>query len=218
MGKPATQNRQLRYSATLRESVARRGTGKRHRHKSKTLDELIENALRLFSEAGFEETTVDAIAQATGVSRRTFFRYFSSKDDLVLSQFEAMRTFLHERLVERPPSEQPLRAMRNSFKALDNESFAARNRRRRLGELVGEHASLRGAMLLLQEQWEAEIAEVVAQRLKLPATDARARLTAACGYAAFRLASTQSRLNGDLKLGAAIDRYFDLLEETGRSR
>lgn len=46
-------------------------------------DAIWDGAVNLFSEKGFDETTVDDIAQASGVSRRSFFRYFSSKNDLM---------------------------------------------------------------------------------------------------------------------------------------
>jgi AcrR family transcriptional regulator len=46
-------------------------------------------ALRLFTEKGFHETTVDEIATAAGVSRRTFFRYFDAKSEVLWSEFDS---------------------------------------------------------------------------------------------------------------------------------
>ena len=70
--------------AELRDPPARRG---RPPGTSARALELI--ALELFAEQGFEETTVDQIAAAAGVSRRTFFRYFDSKADVLWSAFDA---------------------------------------------------------------------------------------------------------------------------------
>src|SRR5262245_871773 len=57
--------------------------GQRERRRQRTEDSLREAALRLFSERGYDETSVDEVADAAGVGRRTFFRYFTSKEDLL---------------------------------------------------------------------------------------------------------------------------------------
>ena len=68
------------------------------RHPTTTRAHLSRVALQLFIERGFDETTVDDIAHAAGIGRRTLFRYFPSKNDLPWGDFEAglqdMRTFL----------------------------------------------------------------------------------------------------------------------------
>ena len=68
------------------ESAAARRRGRPRGTSARAL-ELI--ALRLFTDQGFEQTTVDQIATAAGVSRRTFFRYFDSKSDVLWSEFDA---------------------------------------------------------------------------------------------------------------------------------
>lgn len=70
------------------------------RRPSTSQAELFRVGMRLFVEHGFEETTVDDIAAAAGIGRRTFFRYFASKNDLPWGDFDAtlerMRRFLAE--------------------------------------------------------------------------------------------------------------------------
>ncbi|HEY0260921.1 MAG TPA: mycofactocin system transcriptional regulator [Lacisediminihabitans sp.] len=68
------------------------------RQPSTSRAQLSHIALQLFIERGFDETTVDQIASAAGIGRRTFFRYFSSKNDLPWGDFDAgledMRAYL----------------------------------------------------------------------------------------------------------------------------
>ncbi|MFI1655461.1 TetR family transcriptional regulator [Streptomyces sp. NPDC020472] len=88
--------------------------GLRERKKQRTRDALIRVALELFTEHGYERTTVDEIVDAVEVSQRTFFRYFSSKEEVAF----AVQRMVEERFVhalgQRPPAEAPLDAMRNA--------------------------------------------------------------------------------------------------------
>src|ERR1700716_1341530 len=59
------------------------GVGKRESHRQRTRAALLRAAEQLFADQGFHSTTVHAIAEAAGVTERTFFRYFASKADLV---------------------------------------------------------------------------------------------------------------------------------------
>ena len=61
----------------------------RGRPASTTREDVARAALELFARHGYDETTVDDIAAAVGISRRTFFRYYESKPDVVWGEFDA---------------------------------------------------------------------------------------------------------------------------------
>ncbi|MBF6334102.1 TetR family transcriptional regulator [Nocardia transvalensis] len=67
--------------------------------------ELVALAQDLFITQGYDETTLDDITAAAGMSRRTFFRYFSSKEELVLSEYELLGDALVAALADRPGDE-----------------------------------------------------------------------------------------------------------------
>ncbi|MGW4028167.1 TetR family transcriptional regulator [Streptomyces sp. NPDC004838] len=91
--------------------------GLRERKKQRTRDALARAALELFTTKGFEQTTVDEIAEAAEVSQRTFFRYFASKEEAAF----AVQTLIESQFVaavrERPAAEGPFDAMRNGVLA-----------------------------------------------------------------------------------------------------
>jgi AcrR family transcriptional regulator len=88
--------------------------GRREQNKRRTHEALIEAAGRLFQERGYESTTVKDIAVAAGVGERTFFRYFPSKESLVLQQVRDLVPLLAAEIRERPAAEPPLAALRNA--------------------------------------------------------------------------------------------------------
>jgi AcrR family transcriptional regulator len=81
--------------------------GRREENKLRTRSALERAAARLFEEQGFGATTVRDIAAAAGVGERTFFRYFPSKEDLVLQETRDLIPGLM-RLVRARPAEEPL--------------------------------------------------------------------------------------------------------------
>ena len=84
--------------------------GLRARKKLKTRLAIQEHALRLFREQGYNETTVEQIAEAAEVSPSTFFRYFPTKEDVVL--FDALDPLLIEAFRRQPAELSPIRALR----------------------------------------------------------------------------------------------------------
>src|SRR5947209_4159392 len=119
------------------------GLGRRERKKRDTRRALASAALRLAAERGPDHLTIEEVAEAADVSVRTFFNYFSSKEEAIVGADPEAQAILAERLLARPASEPPLTALRNMFV----ETFSGGDRRwadeRVLRQqLVREHPSL----------------------------------------------------------------------------
>jgi AcrR family transcriptional regulator len=144
--------------------------GLRERKKAKTRALIQEHALRLFREQGYDETSIEEIAEAAEVSPSTVFRYFPTKPDLVIYDD------LDERMIEafraQPPELNALQALRASFRSgfggLAGEEMALQLERERLLRGVPE---LQSAMLGEFARTVGEIAELVAERAHRPADD-----------------------------------------------
>ncbi|MEU9704230.1 TetR family transcriptional regulator [Streptomyces sp. NPDC047981] len=89
-------------------------SGLRERKKQRTRNALLRVALELFTTQGYEQTTVDEIADAVEVSQRTFFRYFASKEEVAFAVQQTVEERFVQALAERPPEEGPLDALRNA--------------------------------------------------------------------------------------------------------
>ena len=179
------------------ESAAPIGARRKQFAKEFVAREIEEVAITLFAERGYENVTAADIAEAMGVSRRTFFRYFASKDQIL--QAHAVR--LQARVIrafERRPSDEPAAvALCNAF--LDTADVAQGER---------ESMQLRNRVLRdYQEQsgWVAmspeiarELAELVAARMKLDAnTDVRPRLIVTAIWTAADTATAHWVATGD---------------------
>lgn len=89
--------------------------GLRERKRRETLQRITNAALRLFIEKGYEATTLDAIAAAANISRRTFFYYFKSKDDILLSMQSGSIDAIAAALRDEPMDKRPLDAVRDAL-------------------------------------------------------------------------------------------------------
>lgn len=122
-------------------------------------------ALELFAERGFEETTVDDIADALGVSRRTLFRYFPSKNDMAWGDFdwvlERLRGCLDATSPDEPLHEALGRAVVDSNRYEVDQLPELRIRMR----LITGVPALQAHSTLRYAEWRAVIAEFVADRL-----------------------------------------------------
>jgi AcrR family transcriptional regulator len=168
---------------------ARPRPGLRERRKKLTAEELEAAALRLFGERGFDSVTVDDIAAEADVSRRTFFRYFASKEDVLLADHFVQLARLRAAMDARPPDETILTALRNAILSM-TEDFEDRKEMVILrGRIMRGTPSLQARSLVHQRAWEEAMQEMVAGRLGVdPAVDLRPGVVAATALAAMRVA------------------------------
>lgn len=125
-------------------------------------------ALDLFARDGFEATTVDHIAQAAGVARRTFFRYYASKNDVVWGDFDAGLRAMEEQLAQLPPQVPLLQGLADAvvrFNALPAEAIAAHRQRM---SLILHVPALQAHSTLRYAAWRDVVARFAAERLAQP--------------------------------------------------
>ena len=125
-------------------------------------------ALDLFSERGFEATTVDDIAAAAGIGRRTFFRYYPSKNDVVWGDFEAGLGRLRARLAAVPDTTPMFTALRTEVLAFNRVDDAEEPRHRERMALILRVPALQAHSTLRYAAWREVVAEHAARRAGLP--------------------------------------------------
>ena len=101
-------------SVTDASPPASQPEGLRDRKRRETAQRITDAALSLFLDRGIEATTLDDIAARADISRRTFFSYFRSKDDILLSMQSGMGQTLATALQAEPQDKRPLHALRDA--------------------------------------------------------------------------------------------------------
>jgi mycofactocin system transcriptional regulator len=122
-------------------------------------------ALELFAERGFEETTVDDIADALGVSRRTLFRYFPSKNDMAWGDFDWVLARLRRCLAETGPGEPLHMALGRAVVESNRYEVEQLPELRIRMRLITGVPALQAHSTLRYAEWRSVIAEFVADRL-----------------------------------------------------
>jgi len=128
-------------------------------------------AFRLFAERGFDGTTLDDIAAAVGVSRRTLFRYYRSKNDIPWGQFDRTLERFREILADLPDELPLAEAVQRgvvAFNAFEEDADPPHQERMRL---ILETPTLQAHSVLRYTEWRTVIAEYVAARRGEQPTD-----------------------------------------------
>jgi AcrR family transcriptional regulator len=188
--------------------------GLRERRKALTAAELEAAAFRLFAERGFDNVTVDDIAAEADVSRRTFFRYFASKEDVLLADHFVQLARLREAMAERPQDEPIVTALRNALLSLTGDFEERKEMIIIRGRIMRDTPSLQARSLVHQRLWEEAMQEMVADRLGVdPVKDLRPGVVSAATLAAMRVAFTNWLTAGcDGDLIELITEALDLLD------
>ncbi len=144
------------------------GPARRGRPRGTSARELEVVALRLFAERGFDETTVDDIAAGAGVSRRTFFRYFDSKANVLWSDFDAEVDTIRGLCAEFDRPVPIMTAVRSIVLAANHYRAEDVTELRMRMNLISSVPALAASATVHYDAWERAIAGFVAGRTGQP--------------------------------------------------
>lgn len=145
--------------------------GRVGRRRSTTRHHITDVAIGLFAGRGFSEVSVDDVAEAAGIARRTLFRYYASKNAIPWGDFDAHLQHLRGVLDEvspEVPTEQALRAALLAFNTFD-ASETTRHRLRM--HVILKTAELQDYSMTMYAGWRAVVADFVARRCGQKADD-----------------------------------------------
>jgi AcrR family transcriptional regulator len=138
--------------------------GRRERKKQQVRQALIEQAFRLFDERGFEAVTIENVTEAADVSRTTFFRYFASKEEVLLAWMRGVGDEVARAVRDRPAEEGPVDAVRHALTSVAgahaDDSRAAALVERLRQESAAVHSAYREKITY----WEDALTDAVAER------------------------------------------------------
>jgi AcrR family transcriptional regulator len=159
--------------------------GLRERKRQQTRERLTRVAMALFLDRGFEATTLDDIAAAADISRRSFFHYFGSKEDVVFAWQEDSTAALIAAVAARPANESMLAAAENAISAMvrqlkPGEAIA-------MACLKRDNPALQARDQVKYEKLERALADALSKRAGHKMEKLRARLVAMIATGAMRI-------------------------------
>ncbi len=131
---------------------------KREEKKARTRETIAAAALQLFAERGFDGTTADDIAAASGISRRTFFRYFPTKEDVFFAQRQAQLDAFRRMIDDPLPGEDGFGITRRALLHLASVYMGDRRGAAAQQAIVRTSRSLMAHELQMDYAWEEAIA------------------------------------------------------------
>jgi AcrR family transcriptional regulator len=190
--------------------------GLREFKKQKTRRAIADTALRLFVERGFDHVTVAEVAEAAGVSEKTVFNYFPTKEDLFFDEVDEREAALVAAIRGRKPGESILSALRGHQVAgcgrMCTEGFA------RFARLIEESPALRAKELEVMTRFREAVAKTLAEE-GVREVDAAVAATLLVGvHWQFFVTARQRALAGkfgpgaERRLRADLKRAYQLLE------
>jgi mycofactocin system transcriptional regulator len=141
------------------------------RRRSTTWDHISNVAIDLFAARGFDEVSVDDVAEAAGIARRTLFRYYPSKNALPWGDFDAHLNHMRDLLAGLEPGVPVRDALRTALLAFNTFDEAETARHRQRMRVILETAALQAYSMTMYAGWRAVVAAFVARRLGAKAGD-----------------------------------------------
>jgi AcrR family transcriptional regulator len=186
----------------------------RERKHEFVLREIERAAWDLFATVGFDRATVEEISRNAGVSRRTFFRYFRSKEELLSFSVEHCGQRVAQRFAEAPRTRKPLAALEDAIlSVIQEETEDTRQPKEMLG-LMFEEPNLRGRFLCALSRWVPALGKELAKRKAYRGDAARCDLVAALYCTAFDQAHLRWYREGTGSLSSQLKRAFRQLRDT----
>lgn len=188
-------------------------SGRRERKKAATRRSLEQAAVRLAKERGFDNVTVEDIANVADVSKRTFFNYFASKEQAVLGGDPASAETIRRALTDRPSDESALRALEVVLGGLATHYAENRPDWAIRREVIRSDPHLLAASMVAWAELERTLVEAIAARLDLdPDRDLYPGLLVGAAIAAVRLATLRWH-TGEGSLEALLAEAFTWLAD-----
>jgi AcrR family transcriptional regulator len=191
--------------------------GRRERKKLATRQALQDVALQLVAERGLDQVTVEDISEAADVATRTFFNYFSSKEEALLGNLPEKVATVQRMVVDRPAGETPLEAVCQVLRTMTLRLAERREERLLRQQVIERHPGLLARQLGEYASFEQALAAAVAERLGAGRADALyCRVVAAVAVAAARSAvSTWMADKGRRPLAGMVEAAFAQLRDLG---
>lgn len=186
----------------------------RERKRRETRQRITEAGLKLFGTHGYEATTLDAIAGEAGISRRTFFHYFKSKDEILLSLQSGLGHALAAAAAACTPDQQPIQAMRDKMLAMASQYQS--------DELIVIDRIMRSSEAVQSRKRASYIEDeaIVFEALRAVWPKVRAielRLVAMLCISIIRLSlDAWNREGGQRRLASVMEETFDALQAVAR--
>ncbi|MER7687127.1 mycofactocin system transcriptional regulator [Streptomyces sp. NPDC097610] len=181
------------------------GSARTGRPRATSRAELERLGFELFAQRSFDDTTVDDIAAAAGIGRRTFFRYFASKNDLVWGDFENQLTRLEALLAAADPDTPTMDAVREAVIEFNRFDPAVVPWHRQRMTLILRVPALQADSAVRYVSWRALVTQFAARRLGRPASDMLPRLIGSTVLAACVTAYEQWLADADADLSGLLD-------------
>jgi len=203
----------VRPFGKLRCVITEDRLGLRERKKQRTHDDLQRVALQLFTERGYHDVTIEEIAAEVDVSPRTFYRYFASKEDVVLGSVPEMLDLTRDALAARPRNEPIMESIRTVTLDLVAEFASDVEANRLRTGIVAASPELQQRSAERQPIMEAVLVPFVAERMGMdPEQDLAPQIVVSCTVAATRVAIDRWIAHGsDQSLTDSLDRALALI-------